>query len=53
LTKKGDSWFTGEKPGTSISEPDRLDTSAGREQDLLHLRDPLVDAGLDQRLPGG
>ena len=29
LTKKGDSWFTGEKPGTSIVEPTAFDTSAG------------------------
>jgi hypothetical protein len=29
LTEKGDSWFTGEKPGTSIEQPVNLDTSAG------------------------
>lgn len=29
VSKKGDSWFTGEKPGTSISEPTSFDTSAG------------------------
>lgn len=29
VTKTGDSWFTGEKPGTSIVEPTAFDTSAG------------------------
>jgi hypothetical protein len=29
LSKTGDSWFTGEKPGTSISEPTAFDTTAG------------------------
>ena len=29
VTKKGDSWFTGEKPGTSIVEPVAFDTTAG------------------------
>jgi hypothetical protein len=29
VTKKGDSWFTGEKPGTSFSAPTAFDTSAG------------------------
>lgn len=29
LSKKGDSWFTGEKPGTSIEQPVDVDTSAG------------------------
>lgn len=29
LTKKGDSWFTGEKPGTSIEQQVNVDTSAG------------------------
>jgi hypothetical protein len=29
LSKKGDSWFTGEKPGTSIVEKVNVDTSAG------------------------
>lgn len=29
VTEKGDSWFTGEKPGTSIVEPTAFDTSAG------------------------
>ena len=29
VTAKGDSWFTGEKPGTSIAEPTAFDTSAG------------------------
>lgn len=29
LTEKGDSWFTGEKPGTSIEQPVSADTSAG------------------------
>jgi hypothetical protein len=29
LTKKGDSWFTGEKPGTSFEQPVNVDTSAG------------------------
>lgn len=29
VTKKGDSWFTGEKPGTSFSQPVTVDTSAG------------------------
>jgi hypothetical protein len=29
LTKKGDSWFTGEKPGTSIKQKVDVDTSAG------------------------
>jgi hypothetical protein len=29
VSKKGDSWFTGEKPGTSIVEPTAFDTSAG------------------------
>jgi hypothetical protein len=29
LTKEGDSWFTGEKPGTSIEQPVSVDTSAG------------------------
>lgn len=29
LTKEGDSWFTGEKPGTSIKEKVDVDTSGG------------------------
>lgn len=29
LTTKGDSWFTGEKPGTSLEQPVSVDTSAG------------------------
>jgi hypothetical protein len=29
VSKKGDSWFTGEKPGTSFSQPVTVDTSAG------------------------
>lgn len=29
VNKVGDSWFTGEKPGTSIVEPVAFDTSAG------------------------
>ena len=29
LTEKGDSWFTGEKPGTSIVQKVNVDTSAG------------------------
>jgi hypothetical protein len=29
LTEKGDSWFTGEKPGTSFEQPVSVDTSAG------------------------
>lgn len=29
LNKKGDSWFTGEKPKTSITQPVSADTSAG------------------------
>jgi hypothetical protein len=29
LSKKGDSWFTGEKPGASITQPVSADTSAG------------------------
>jgi hypothetical protein len=29
VTKKGDSWFTGEKPATSFSAPTAFDTSAG------------------------
>jgi hypothetical protein len=29
LTTKGDSWFTGEKPGTSFEQPVNVDTSAG------------------------
>jgi hypothetical protein len=29
LTKTGDSWFTGEKPGTSFEQPVTADTSAG------------------------
>lgn len=29
LTKEGDSWFTGEKPGTSFEQPVSVDTSAG------------------------
>jgi hypothetical protein len=29
LTKKGDSWFTGEKPGTSIEQPVTADVAAG------------------------
>jgi hypothetical protein len=29
LTTKGDSWFTGEKPGTSFTQPVTADTSAG------------------------
>jgi hypothetical protein len=29
VTDTGDSWFTGEKPGTSISRPTSFDTSAG------------------------
>jgi hypothetical protein len=29
LTKKGDSWFTGEKPGTSFEQPVNVDTTAG------------------------
>ena len=51
LTEKGDSWFTGEKPGTSIK---RRSTSTPRRAgaDLLHVRDPPVDARLDQRPAG-
>lgn len=29
LTKEGDSWFTGSKPGTSFEQPVTVDTSAG------------------------
>jgi hypothetical protein len=29
LSKKGDSWFTGEKPGTSYEQPVTADTAAG------------------------
>jgi hypothetical protein len=29
LTKTGDSWFTGTKPGTSLEQPVDVDTSAG------------------------
>jgi hypothetical protein len=29
VTKEGDSWFTGEKPGTSFEQPVSVDTSAG------------------------
>jgi hypothetical protein len=29
LTEKGDSWFTGEKPGASIEQPVSADTTAG------------------------
>ena len=29
LNKKGDSWFTGEKPGTSIVQKVNVDTSGG------------------------
>jgi hypothetical protein len=29
LTKKGDSWFTGEKPGTSYEQPVAADTTSG------------------------
>jgi hypothetical protein len=32
VTKTGDSWFTGEKPGTSIVEPTAFDTSAGPQR---------------------
>jgi len=32
LTKTGDSWFTGEKPGTSIVEPTAFDTSTGPQR---------------------
>jgi hypothetical protein len=32
LSTKGDSWFTGEKPGTSISQPVSADVSAGPTQ---------------------
>ncbi len=29
VTKKGDSWFTGNKAGTSFEQPVTVDTSAG------------------------
>ncbi len=45
MTKKGDSWFTGSKPGASF-------TPAGErrrgDDDLLHVRDPSLDARVDR-----
>ena len=45
LKKEGDSWFSGEKPGgTNRTQGD----GEGRDDALLHVRGPPLDAGLDQ-----
>ena len=45
LSKKGDSWFTGEKKGTSFTQQV---TAAAGHHDLLHVRHPPLDARLDR-----
>lgn len=53
VSKKGDSWFTGEKPGTSISQPTGFDTSAGATRVyFLCAIHPAMQGSINV-LPGG
>lgn len=53
LSKKGDSWFTGEKPGTSIEQPVNVDTSAGASRIyFLCAIHPWMQGSINV-LPGG
>jgi hypothetical protein len=53
VTKKGDSWFTGEKPGTSFSQPVSVDTSAGASRIYFICAIHSFMHGSINVLPGG
>lgn len=53
VTEKGDSWFTGEKPGTSIVEPTAFDTSAGATRIYFVCAIHSFMQGSINVLPGG
>jgi hypothetical protein len=53
LTKEGDSWFTGEKPGTSFSQPVSVDTSAGASRIYFICAIHSFMQGSINVLPGG
>ena len=48
LSKTGDSWFTGEKPGSLVHPDGHRRHEQGPDDDHLHVRDPSVDARLDR-----
>jgi len=53
ITEKGDSWFTGEKPGTSIEQPVSVDTTAGASRIyFLCAIHPWMQGSINV-LPGG
>jgi hypothetical protein len=53
VTKTGDSWFTGEKPGTSFEQPVSVDTSAGASRIyFLCAIHPWMQGSINV-LPGG
>lgn len=53
VTKKGDSWFTGEKPGTSFAAPVSVDTSAGASRIYFVCAIHAWMQGSINVLPGG
>ncbi|HXS47192.1 MAG TPA: hypothetical protein VN756_06990 [Solirubrobacterales bacterium] len=53
VSKKGDSWFTGEKPGTSFSQPVSVDTSAGASRIYFICAIHSFMQGSINVLPGG
>jgi hypothetical protein len=53
VNKKGDSWFTGEKPGTSFSQPVTVDTSAGASRIYFICAVHSFMQGSINVLPGG
>lgn len=53
VKKKGDSWFTGEKPGTSFEQPVNVDTSAGASRIYFICAVHSFMQGSINILPGG
>ena len=53
VTTKGDSWFTGEKPGSSFSQPVTADTSAGPTKIYFMCAIHPFMHGSIEVLPGG
>ena len=53
VKKKGDSWFTGEKPGTSFAQPVSVDTSAGASRIYFICAVHSFMQGSINVLPGG
>lgn len=53
VTQKGDSWFTGEKPGTSFEQPVNVDTSAGASRIYFICAIHSFMHGSINVLPGG